>query len=258
MKNDEFNSYEMKPEDIIDSDYLLTYKEHHKDLYDRLVRLDTSIIILEKMAKFNFDLFIGLKEMSFWQMVYWNFKDISIIIICGLMTDKGKNTHTLTKFKNDILKNIKPELKYSFQKKIKTTKFNERLKEMSERAENIRNQFVAHRLFRENTKQLTEDAGGLAVSELRLLFQQINKLFQTCSFGSEYGTALMDFMDTTVGGKPTQSHLDDIFDLIVKDSYFLNEPEKNDYYWESLKKYKSPEEIEILNFYRKKFGMPDV
>ena len=60
----------------------------------------------------------------------------------------------------------------------------------------------------------------------------------------------MDFMYSTIGGKPTQPHLDDLFDLIVKN--FFNEVDKNSFYLLRLPK----EELEFLNEYRKKFGMP--
>lgn len=250
MNGNDLNVHELKPEDIFDSEYLQKYKEDHKDIYDRLIRLDTSIIILEKIAKFLFYPILYPHEMSFWHMVYWNFRDMSIIIICGLVTDKGKDTHTLTKFKNEILKNIKPEFKKSYQNKIRIAKFNDEFKKTSNKARDIRDKFIAHRLFKKNSNELTDDVGGMANSDLRKLFDKLNILFQTCSFGAGYGTRLGDFIDTTIGGKPTQSHLDDIFDLIMK--YYFNEVDKNPNILMKL-----PEVVfESLNNYRKKFGMP--
>ena len=96
MESNEINFLELQPEEVFNSEYLLIYKAHHDDIYYRLVRLDTSIIILEKIVKFPLHLFLCSEEINFWDMIYWNFKDISIVIICGLITDTGKDTHTLT------------------------------------------------------------------------------------------------------------------------------------------------------------------
>ena len=98
----------------------------------------------------------------------------------------------------------------------------------------------------------------MTVSELRKVCEGIKNLFNECSFGSSYATTFLDFMDTTIGGKPTQTHLDDIFDLIVKDSSFLNAPENKKYLFTEMKKRMPDEKLHILNNYRKKFGMPEV
>jgi hypothetical protein len=47
-------------------------------------------------------------------------------------------------------------------------------------------------------------------------------------------------------------------DLLIKNSLWLNHPERRVRFWQSERQYKSPEQIEELNKWRKKFGLPEV
>ena len=179
---------------------------------------------------------------------------MAITLIYGLVTDQGKDKHTILKFKNEVFQHIKPEWEKSYREILKEVKFDSEIERNSKKAKEIRHKFIAHRLFKKNTQELTDDVGGLAVSELRKVCEGIKNIFNACSFGSGYATTFLDFTNATIGGKPTQTHLDDIFELIVKNSGFFNEPEEKSAYWERIRDKKSPEELEILNYWRKKLG----
>ncbi len=246
----------MQAEEVLQPEYVGIYKEHHQDIYTRMIRLNTSINILEKLFAFPFYLFISIKDMQFWYFVIANFQDISLLLFCGLITDKGSDVFTLKKFKGEILKNIKDEYLFDFKNCL--NRFDDNFLVISRKAINFRNQFIAHRLLEKGTNKLTKYDEVVNISELRLLFQQTDNLFQLCSFGSGYGTVMLDFMHATIGGVPVQSHLDDIFDLIAKNSHFINQPEENPGYWNYSRDKMDPEQLEILNKYRRKFGMPEV
>jgi hypothetical protein len=59
----------------------------------------------------------------------------------------------------------------------------------------------------------------------------------------------------TIGGKPTRSWLDKILDFIIRDSYFINEPELKKLWWAVFQKHKSTEEIHTLNELRRRVGL---
>ena len=90
------NCSNIKPEDVFDSEYIKRYNELHEDIHYRLKYLHSTIIILEKINNFRFDLFLERDKTAFWDIIIWNFINSSIILICGLVSDTGTDTHTLT------------------------------------------------------------------------------------------------------------------------------------------------------------------
>jgi len=213
--------------------------------------------ILQKIQNFPFDHFYAPQENIFWTMAYWNFLQISVVLLHSLISDKAKDTHTLLNFKNTVLsKLLTKSLKSTYQKKLRQTKLRKELKATRKKIAEMRNAVIAHRFLDNQGHLKAPHVEGVTVSELCNVFEDVKTLFQACSFGSEYFTTL--YPPGTVGGKPITKDIDKLLDLIVKDSYWLNNPEIKKQFWPMLRKYKSKEEVEELNFYRRKFGMPEV
>ena len=118
----------------------------------------------------------------------------------------------------------------------------------------MRKNVIAHRLFDKNDKIKLQSVKRVTLSEIRQVYNDIEKLFRVCSFGSEYLTTF--YINGTCAGKPIEKDIDHLLDLIVKDSYWLNEPERNPIAWQCVKPQKTKEELAQLNVYRQKFILP--
>ena len=94
----------------------------------------------------------------------------------------------------------------------------------------------------------------MKVLEVRRIYDATENIFRSCSFGTEYVCTL--YPEGTCGGKPIEKDIDCLLDLIVKDSDWLNEPERNPSVWQYIKPKHTQEEISELNKYRQKFGLP--
>lgn len=53
------------------------------------------------------------------------------------------------------------------------------------------------------------------------------------------------------------SSLDRVLDLVAKNSVLVNEPENPHGLWEAIREHRSKEELQFMNKYRRKFGMPE-
>jgi len=250
--------YDKKPEDVLKKEFFEQYKELYEDIWQRLTHVGTTIIILERIESFPFwDRFYSPQDNIFWTMVYTNFMYVAIILLHGLTKDNVSDTHTLVNFKNKILANLNEEsMKAEYQKKLKTAKLDTSLNDIHDKITEMRHKIIAHRLFDKNDKNKLQSVKRVTLPEIRQVYNDIEKLFRVCSFGSRYLTTY--YIEGTCGGKPIEKDIDHLLDLIVKDSYWLNEPERRPLDWEALKKTKSSEEILELNQWRKKFGMPEV
>ncbi len=246
---------EKKPEDVLKPEFIQKYKELHEDIWHRLVEINTSLTILEKIQQFPFQHIYAPSENIFWTTVYWNFLYIAIVFIHALIEDQEADAHTLNKFRNRIYREwLKNSEKTAYSDNLKKARFNQTTKNVLKKVASMRHQLLAHRLLDENGHLSSPD--GITIPEIRSAYDDVERLFNICSFGAEYVCNL--YTNGTVGGKLIEKDIDQILDLIVKDSYWLNQPERDSILWQYEKDAKTKGEIDELNMYRQKFGLTSV
>jgi len=238
------NICEKKPEDVIKPEFLEKYKELHEDILARLIHTNTTITILEKILQYPFKYF-SASQTIFWRTIFWNFAWVSVILIYALTDDKKKDVHTLPKFKNKVRIWLKDTEKVEFSRILKEHRFDPTTKNILDKTTDIRTNLMAHRLLDKFDHLLHSKA--VTVSEIRYVYNNIEKLFQACSFGIEYDTSLL-LTET--------ENIDHILDLITKASLWLNQPELMGEQWPNIRQDTSEEELRDLNTWRKKFSLP--
>jgi len=245
-----------KPEDVLKPEHVEAYETLHKDIWDRLTHMNTNLTILEKIQNFPFRHIYPRQANIFWTMVYWNFLYISIVFLYQLTAD-GPDEHTLTGFRNRILKEdwLKPSEKQEYRKRLRSTKLDKRLKPIRAKIEKMRHNVIAHRLLDSGRARMTH-VEGVTLAELRQVYEDVEKLFHACSFGVQYISNF--YIGGTIGGKPVKEDIDELLDLILEHSYWLNEPERMKDFWPAMRQRMSHEELAELNEFRSKFGMPEV
>lgn len=250
LSSEDFNM--KKPEEVIKPEFLETYKALHSNIWRRLILVHTNIIILERIEKFPFQHFYAPHENIFWTMVYWNYLYLSILFIYGLVDDTGPDTNTIPQLKRKLWKEGWFKVEHEeYRQALKKADLHRDVKKIREKLELMRNKVVAHQLLRSVTNIKVP---GVSLLEIRKVYDETEKLFRMFSFGSDYLTTF--YIPGVVGGKPIVKDIDELFDLIVKNSYWLNQPERRAPFWDIQKRYKSPEDIEELNKWRAKFGLP--
>ena len=198
------NLSEKKPEDVIKPEFLEKYRELHEDILFRLSHINTTIIILEKILQSPLQ-FFQQSETVFWRTVCWNSVWALVILIHAMVNDQSPDAHTLRRFKNDILKWLKDSEKAEFSQIRKEYKFDQTTNTIMEKISQIRHKELAHREFKNNC---FPNPNGITISEIRRVYDDIEKLFQVCSFGIEYDITL--YPTGTCGGKPIEKDIDKI------------------------------------------------
>jgi hypothetical protein len=244
-----------KPEEVFSPDFLPTYTQLHQDIWFRLVHVDANLQILETIGHFPLRRLYAPRNNVFWKMVFWNFVHMSVILLHSLVSDQNKDAHTLPKFRNTVFNHLRTDsLKLAYRKKLSQTKLDIQLDPIRKKITRIRHEVIAHRLLDTQSCLKTPCIEGVSVSELRKVFEDIKRLFEACSFGCEYFTTF--YPPLVPGHKTPEKDIEKILCLIVKNSNWLNQPERHAPFWQNIKPHKPIENIEELNKWRTKFNLP--
>lgn len=247
----------LQAEDLL-RDGLLDYKKGMDFFHLQLVDLNVNIFILDHVLSFPFHLFPGPGGSLFFWMVFENFFYASVLIITRVATDQGDDPFTLPRFKNKVRDLIKPEYQADFDNRLRQARFDSNTRALLKKARNLRLERVAH------TKQdiaLNKTQGTKVVfGEIKALRDQLNSLLDALSFNVQY-VKLPPQYDPDVEhprGTDTRPDIEVILDSIAERSPLLRMPEKDPMSWRCQREHLSERDIQLLNKYRRKFGLPAV
>lgn len=245
-----------KPTELFTQEFAEVYERLHTDLWWRIIDLHGTLCSLELLKEFPFHYLYRPNGMEFWELVECNFLEMTIIRLHSIVNDQEHDAHTIRKFKNSINQEpwVDNNLRNVFRKSLRECKFDKRIDSVAESVRDIRHSAIAHRILDPKTGYPKNQLPEVSLQELRRLFNSIHRLFGVLSFGSSYVTLIGDLMPGMIDGQPTRTCLDEVLDAILKDSYWINEPEKNSW-WQDCRKHKSSEELQFLNKYRKRIGL---
>jgi hypothetical protein len=163
-----------KPEEVLKPEHLQEYTTFHKDLYGRLIHLNTSIQILEIISTYPLDKLFAPSEAVFLEMLYWNFTYTCIVMLNALLNDpKGL---TILRLKNNLAKSWIPKHeKKSFNTRLRNARFSDKFRVLKKRLSDIRHKIIAHRdlQFADGSLKIA----GLAIPDLRKLYNETEALF---------------------------------------------------------------------------------
>ena len=232
------------------------YKKLSAAMWDQLVYLRTSLYLLRKLAEFPLRQFASPDDQWFFTVVRRALYEAVVLGVAKLMTDTGDDALTINQFRNRVMTMLQPKLVESFRKQLRETRFDKARNELRDRAEHLRDTRVAHHL------PLKEGPKGADLSldfeQLEALVSEAEKLYRPLLFGASAKFLPLPY-DPAVraSNPPTETDIERILRLFARDSYILNEPELKARWWPTLRKRKTEEEIEFINSWRKRVGLPE-
>ncbi|MHA1336269.1 MAG: AbiU2 domain-containing protein [Promethearchaeota archaeon] len=249
-----------KPEEIIKKQYIKDYKNSLEIIWLELVRLNSTVFVLEKLINFPAKIFLPKGKDLFLNLVYHNFIENCIIIISRIFTDKSKDTHTIIWFKNKIRnKYLKDIYKDEFDKMLKERKFSKNVNTLSDKIHKIRSKLVAHLKRELLLNEITSDF-KISFKELKEVVNAIEDLFILICFGHGHHLYPIQWIPNLVRNDPldNRTDIDEILDYFVLQNPILKLPEENPSLWNKIKLNYSHEELVKFDEYRKKFGYNSV
>jgi len=134
------------PKDILEPDWLDTYERNVEVIWLQLVRLNSSILVLEKISKFPFDLLDPSPfPHLFWDLVQIGLVDSAILIMWRVSVDTGVEGLTLAALKNQVIEHIHdPNLRYRVGEQISVISRRCDALPFKDKVRDQRNNYIAH------------------------------------------------------------------------------------------------------------------
>ncbi len=218
-------------EKVLKDDKVAEYGEQMNGFYRSLVELNCNIYIAERFLDFPYRLFDDgcTSDGLFFDLTVKNYFIASILLITKVATDQGSDVTTLPMFRKRLWLMVKPEHQQAIQDRLRAVHFDQRTKELLEKAKYLRDAQIAH--FVRGPKQ-----ERLTLSEIKTLRDELNTLLQALSFETEY--VMLPFSYESQKGD-----VDWVLDSIAKSSALLNMPERDLYRWQHTRRHLSDEDI---------------
>lgn len=251
---------ELKTAEVIDPAHIEAYELEVGAIAKEVTNFNANLYLMEKIFNFPWDLILD-DFGPFWEYVEKALFDSVILSIWNLCIDTEARGLTLSKLKNNILRDyIKPEFRDELNARIKAADYNAKLAAVQGAYTEIRHNYVAHYNFLKNASPTAEEIKARQL-DLKVILDTrdfINTMYQVLSFDRYAYLPVQYYPDSiniAAGGSPG-TDIDKLLDLVARNSEAVNMPERQPEYWGHFKESRSPEEIQVLLALRKKFGLP--
>jgi hypothetical protein len=249
-----------EPEALFDGVFATRYRVLHGVLWKAMLRLHGTLATIKELDAFPFDDVYAPGDMEFWRLTYMNSVDAAILQLHKLVNDTGPDIHSLRSFKNEIVKGSwkNPAMKDLLVKTLDERRFDPRAEAIAKMVDRIRDNYVGHLVIDKNTGIPELEKISVNLDDLQKLFKAAHGLFGAISFGASYATLGGDLIPSTINGKRSRSCLQRVMDAVLRDSDFVNQPERRAPYWEMDKICMTRDQLRTMNDLRKRIGLPEV
>jgi len=231
------------------------FQKQRRVVFDQLAYLRTALYLLREVASFPFDKLVPENERIFFTVTARALYETAVLAITKLTTDEG-DVLTVNRFRNNVLKMLRPDLVDSFREQLKNTRFDAGLKDVAQRAKDLRNARLAHLSLDEILKGSTP---LVLAKELEQLADELEKLYQPLLFGASASFLPIPYdPEVRAANPPQHTDIEKLLNAVARESYALNFPEKNARVWEHQRPSMSDEELKAFNFWRVRAGLPPV
>lgn len=244
---------------LLNQHWLPEYMKQRDSLATQLRELNTAMFILEKIELFPFWLFTpNTHDYVFWRTIKFSLVQTAVIIASRVIVEGDSDALTLKGFKTGIVRNaVDQSAEQMIRDRLRTISFDKRIAAIEEKIRAIRNNFVAHLDKTQNTLELSQRTiADMTYAEMKELLDGGYELFNALSFEAYYVPWFAEYSDQIRNAQ--QTDVERLLDQVAKSSFLLNLPETQPEAWQRRRSKLSSEEIELLNHYRRKFGLPIV
>lgn len=247
--------FDYSSEDIFNDEYLAIYEEELDAIWWEIIQLNTLILLLKRLTQFPFELFLLKKPLqNFWDLVIGSFFDECVMIIWRIVSDENPKTITIRKVQKNVSKNLKNDtLRSEFDISLNSVNFDNSIESVEKNIQIIRHNYLAHFNRTRNIESNKENSNEVKIKllDLEKVNDQVNSLFELLCFDFIKSTLHLGYIDPD-----KENDLDNILNTLVKDSIVLNMPEKESGLWKYHKENLTESEIDVINTFREKFGLP--
>lgn len=258
--------HSLSEEIALQPEHLDEYRQVMNFFHQSLYRLEKSLFIVDKIQEFPFDIFTTIDDRVFLSHAVTVFLDDALLTVYKLVVD-NTYSYTLQEFKNKISPTdrrisgfIKDAYRKLFDDSLSSLYFEQKTKLVRDDVNTLRNERVAH-----STRDWVLGKSSIPALELgkfKDLVRATKTLFDALCFNTHRVLLPISYDPAVVHPKHSDARpdIEKILDSIARESYLLNMPEQeiNPGAWAQQREALSVDEIQKLNSYREKLGLPEV
>lgn len=220
---------------------------------NQLVDLHMTLHFVKKITNFPFST-LGYLTQPFFATVKRKFVDASLLIINKLMNNTGGNRPILPDFVEQIPDLMKPKYHETYFEQVQDHQLDDEAIDLIERVQIITN----NRIIRYGAYNEQEADIRLSRDEIFHLRDVITGLYEALEFRYVQNMWLVvDYLQDYNVSNESRADIDKILDSMARESRILNMPEQQPELWKHTKQRFNREELEVINEYRRKFGLPE-
>src|SRR6266566_6808631 len=158
-------------EDVLKEEARAEYRQHMDTFFLRLAELNINIYIVEQVLAFPYDLLAEGRtdDGFFFPLLVKNTFEACTLMVAKVATDQGSDVYTLPRLRNMLLQMVKPEHQPEIQARLGGLRFDQKTRELLEKARKLRDTHIAHFVHAASQEQLT-------LSEIKALRDELNTL----------------------------------------------------------------------------------
>jgi hypothetical protein len=168
-------------EDVLKEEARAEYRQHMDTFFLRLAELNINIYIIEQVLAFPYDLLAEGRtdDGFFFPLLMKNTFEACTLMVAKVATDQGSEVYTLPRLRNMLLQMVKPEHQPEIQARLGGLRFDQKTRELLEKARKLRDTHIAHFVHAASQEHMT-------LSEIKALRDELNTLLQGLSFEAEF------------------------------------------------------------------------
>jgi hypothetical protein len=244
------------PAEVIRPEALADYERCRDPIWNRLVRLHSTVFVLDKVLRFPFHVFEMPGASTFWVLLVQNFGDVVTLLLTALTSD-GQG-YTIKRFKNDVAKKwLHPDFREDLRATLACVRFDAEVGRLMVELVGIRNHLIAH--IDEKYNLVPTDEIVISIEQVQRAVNSLVRLFDVLCFGIGHHTLPIDYSRQARRpvGLDARADIERLLDYVARHSKVLDMPEEQPDFWPHYRSQLSEGELEVINKYRRKFGLPE-
>lgn len=246
---------------VLKPDSIPTYRAEIDLLWSQAVGLNANLYLLDKLARFPFDLFLPNADLC-WLLFQDAIYESCVMAIWRIVVDKKGIFLTLGGLKGYVFANAldTPEAE-SVKEEVAKLRFEKSVSTTAEVVRRIRHEWLAH-LKRDAAVIGTSAIPSvpiITVEEMQRVAETVNELIRVLSFDAGRAFVYLEYDPsyTPPRGIDPRKDIEKLLDEIADQSELLHVPEERPDDWPHQRSLLSDDELKLYNDYRRRLDLPD-
>lgn len=244
---------DMMPSEALESGWCVEYERSLKLIWSEIVRINTHLLLLERVSEFPWSTFVGPSPNNhFWAVTADVLFESVVMAIWRLCVDTDDEGLSIRQMKKRVLEHTVPSYLAEFCRLLKESQF-EHNDSIETRIREIRHNYLVHSNAQKRLDPTPEDIRSrqIQIVSLREYKDQLNQFFDVLCFGHGRGVLPLGYLPgvTYPQNQDPRSDVEKILDDIADRSHVMQAYRDGGVEWELVSSSPGPDGVRIVEEY---------